>query len=189
VIDTSVSLSIFGVPRSHRHCTIENFRWPSSGVQEAVQQFMVNLLEGKRTSLLFTGSPGLGKSHLAVALYRWGVKRWGTGACALIQVPEFFHTVKQTFNQTDAPDAFLDIEDARQMVVLDDLLGRNPTPWELDHIIFRLINTGHMNGAALVVTTNFTRAEMQQILKPHEMSRIMDGTIHIEFRGADQRIG
>lgn len=187
-MDIPVSKTVFSVPPSHRHCELLNFRWPSLGVQTAVELFMGNLLGGKRTNLLFTGMTGTGKTHLAVALYRWGVLHWGTMDCTLILVPEFFHKVKQGFNQPEQEDSFRDLEEARKLVVFDDILGRTPTPWELDHIVFRLINTAYTNRASTVVTTNFTRGELGQVLKPHEMSRLLDGVVHIEFQGKDHRL-
>ncbi len=186
-MDWNVSQTVFGLPRSHWACTFENFKWPSKGVQNAIAQWGDAAQEGKKGNLLLTGTPGNGKTHLAVALYRWGVLRWGTLLCSFIQVPEFFHTVKQTFNSPGSEDPFRDLEEAKKLVILDDILGRTPTPWELDHIIFRLINTAYTNGASLIATTNYTLDELSGILKPHEVSRLTDGVKIIRFEGKDQR--
>lgn len=193
-----VSQTVFGVPRSHLHCTFENFRWPSTDVQAAVFEFVRAVKHGEPKHLLMTGRHGTGKTHLAVALYRWAVTIWGTMQCALVQVPEFFTEVKSTFDapqyadrdrRSPALEPFADIVDARRFLVLDDLLGRKPTPWEIDHIIFRLINTAYNNQASLVVTTNYTLDEIAQgILPPHEVSRLLAGAVHMEFEGQDLRV-
>lgn len=186
----AVSQTVFGVPKSHRHCTFENFSWPSPGIQAEVLGFLKKIQNGGRGHLLVTGVPGTGKTHLAVAIYRWAVLQWGTMLSSLVQVPEFFHQVKATFDDKEGliDNPFRDVEDARRLVILDDLLGRTPTPWEVDHVIFRLINIVYSNSASLIVTSNHTPDEMHGILKPHEVSRLLEGAVHLEFRGADRRL-
>ncbi len=180
-----VSLSVFDIPRSHHHCTLNNFEFPSQAVRDAVSEFLACLDRGEAPHLLATGPPGLGKTHLAVALYRWGVLHWGTVQSAFVQVPEFFHTVKEF---SDEYDPFTDVVGAKRLLVLDDLLGRVPSPWELDNVVFRLINTAHVNCAAMVVTTNQTIDQIAQVLKPHEVSRLLQDAVHIEFSGEDRRL-
>lgn len=185
--DFSCSSTVFGVPSSHLHANFENFRWPSVPVQRAVEDFMELQLKGEKANLLLTGGSGLGKTHLSVALYRWGVRRWGSLHCALVHVPQFFHEVKKSFDgQTGDP--FQDVADAKKIMVIDDILGRNPTPWELDHVVFRLIDSAYTNQASMVVTANHTLEQIGGILKPHEMSRLLEDVIHIEFKGPDQRL-
>lgn len=181
------SLTVFDVPKSHRHCTFANFHWPSESIKAAVLEFLARMEAGQTSHLLVTGTPGVGKTHLAVAIYRWAVLKWGTMLCNLIQVSPFFDLVKASFNSSEENSPFLDVEDAKKLVALDDLLGRSPTPFEIDHVIFRLINTAHSNSASLVITSNQTIDQISQVLKPHEVSRILEHAVHLEVKGPDRR--
>lgn len=188
-----VSSSIFGVPLSHRHCTLLNFKWPSTNIQAAVVKCLQDLEAGQRTRILLIGTPGLGKTHLAVALYRWAVLRWGTTLSTLVEVPRFFDVVKKSFNAKPDDEGFIEdpfreVTEAKRMVVLDDLLGKTPSPWEVNEVVFRLVNTIYTNSASSVVTSNLSVDQLGLILKPHEMSRLLEDVISIEFRGEDQRL-
>lgn len=187
-VDLSVSRTIFGVPRSHYHADFNNFEWPSEAVRLAVLAFLQELEDGTKRNLLFTGLPGRGKTHLSIALYRWGVLRWGTAKCSFISVPEFCSSVKREFNDSSS-DVFADLDDVKSLLVLDDILGKNPSAWELDNVIYRLINTSYSNGCAVVVTSNHTLSQLADILKPHEMSRLLDNATQIAFTGKDRRLG
>lgn len=184
---TPSSQTVFGVPLSHRHCYLDNYNWPSAAFKDEVGAFMISVGTPEPRHLVITGSAGVGKTHLGVGLYRWGVRKWGTMLCKYIHVPDFFHEVKNQFN-TEGEDPFLDVVDARALIILDDLLGRNPSAWELDNILYRLINTAHSNNSAVVVTTNANPAQIGHVLKPHEMSRLFQNAVHLEVTGEDKRL-
>jgi DNA replication protein DnaC len=182
------SYSIYRLPRSHWHCQLSNFEWEGVfplSLQDRVESFITQVLEGEDPHLILTGEPGCGKSHLGVAILRRILPEVGTRAATWVNVPEFCDTVKASFNQ--GTDPFEDYQDARRLVILDDLFGRVLTPYEIDHVLYRLIDTAYMNGAAVVVTMNPAVEEMQTYLKPHEVSRVLQGSTIIPMMSKQDR--
>lgn len=180
----TASRTVAGVPRSHWHCLPENFAWPAGKVntKRTVEEFAAAVGAGEHRSMLLTGPAGTGKTHLTVALYRWAVMATDTLRCAFIDVPQLCDLAKAHYSG-DTVDPFVEFEQANFLVVLDDVLGRDYTPHELEHIIYRLVTTVHRNGASLIVTQNPPRSELSKVFRPHEVSRLLHHATEIDFNG------
>ena len=91
-----------------------------------------------------------------------------------LNIPAFCDKVKSTYGpDADAGDPIADYQDARSLVVLDDLFGRELTPHEAGQIVNRLLDVAYQNGAALLVTLNQTHKELAAILPQHEILRLL----------------
>ena len=193
--DTS-SQTVFGIPSSHHHCFLENFDWEGKQNQEdALDEFLDECVSRWSSStgapsphLILYGPPGTGKTHISVGIYRRAVLQVGTLGAHWLHMPTLCDAVKRTFNMERADDPFELMKEATDIVVVDDLFGRSLSPWELENVVFRVVDTAHQNGAALVVTMNQTIDEMSHILTPHEVSRILENSIALEFSGEDRRL-
>ena len=178
------SWTILGVPRSHRHCQLSNFDWSAilpASTQQTILEFLVGVKQRKAPHLFLTGKPGAGKTHLSIGIYRAAALLFGTRTCCWIDSADFCRDVKQAFNDPDwAP--FDAIEDARNLLVIDDLFGRALSGYDMDQSISQLIDTCYKNNAALVVTMNPDLPELAEHLAPHELSRILQNNIHIPIR-------
>lgn len=181
-----VSQSVYLIPRSHWHCDFHGFDWTGHESKKKALLDYLDRISVEPGNLVMIGPPGTGKTHISVALYRWAVLRYGAGRSMWVNVPDFCMQVKRGFDSNDDP--FELVERAQYMLVLDDLYGREMSPWELDNVLYRLIDTAYRNAAHLVVTTNYTVDELEQRVNAHELSRIMNNAEIWAFKGEDKRL-
>jgi DNA replication protein DnaC len=195
-IDLDVSQAIYGIERSHYHCTLENFEWESEEKKEKTLDFLIQLQDRVNGNLdtgqppphmLCMGPPGNGKTHLSVAIYRWAVLRSNARLCHWLNVPKFCDEVKNSYDGS-VLDPFDEVNDARTLLVLDDLLGRDLSAYESGTIVNRLIDTAYRNGAGLIVTTNYKLQELADRFHQHELSRILENCTVLNFKGEDRRL-
>ena len=184
--DYASSLTVFGIPRRHYHCHLHNFDFSDhTYLQRAVDVFLEQ--EANAPHLLLTGPPVVCKTHISVGLYRTMVSRHGTGTCLWLAVPDFIYRLKARMDEPSREDPFLQVTEARDFVALDDLFGRELTPYELNNIIYPLIQIAHSNHAPLVITTNYDLEQVAEVMTPHELDRIMDSCEVITFKGESRR--
>ena len=182
-------MAVYGLPRSHYHCTFENFDW--SGLEPKRTALLAYLRPNPpRRTILMTGPPGAGKSHLSVALWRWAVRATGDiRASAWVDLQRLCVDAKAWYGG-GGDDPFLRIRDAKFMVCLDDVFGRDYSAHDVSQILHRAVHEVHANAARLVVTTNTPREEFSTMLRAHENSRILAGATWWEFPAAmeDRRL-
>ena len=169
--------TVWGLPRSHWHCSLDNFNWQATRplpLRDRVFSFLAAVENGEKPHLILTGSAGIGKSHLGVAAYRHAAAHWGTRLTMWLSVPDFCDQVKAGYNRdTPGLDPFEEYEDARRLVVLDDLFGRDLSAHEASAIVYRLINVAYQNGAAMLVTMNQPAESLSSRMAQHETSRLL----------------
>lgn len=178
------SWTVLGIPRALWHCQLDNFDYSAvtpKKLEEEVVKFQEGARSGKSPHLILTGDPAIGKSHLGVGLFRWGVIEFGIWSVAWVNVPEFCEKVKKLYG-TDT-DPFEDFNRATNLVVLDDVFGRDLSPHELGQILYRLIDTSYSNNAAVVINMNCALEDSKKYLRPHELSRILAHSTVIPMTG------
>lgn len=169
--------TVYRLPRSHWHCQLDNLEWAGikpPSLQRRAQEFVEAAIAGAAPHMVLTGSPGIGKSHIGVGIYRAVVEAVGTELATWVNVPAFCEAVKRSYGPGEA-DPWQDYEAARRLVVFDDFFGRALTPHEKDQIVTRLLDTAYQSNAAVVVTMNQSVVELQNLLPAHEISRMLAG--------------
>jgi DNA replication protein DnaC len=179
------SHSIYRLPKKFWHCTFSSFDWTGKEKLKGIlEEFACKVLEGQKPPphLLMLGPQGRGKTHLGVAFYRWYIYHRDASKALWLNVPTFCDEVKSKFNipNFDTAAFWKEIGDA-EFLVLDDLLARDLSPWELENIIFKLINLSYNNEQVLVLTDNNDIKGISKVLRKHESSRILEGAIPLDF--------
>lgn len=134
--------------------------------------------------LLFEGTYGSGKTHLAAAI---GNARLSHGDAVLfITVPDLLDHLRSAYGPSSEVgyDVMFDRVRNAPLLILDDLGVENPSPWAQEKL-FQLLNHRYSHKHPTVLTTN---AELDK-LDPRIRSRILDkDLIHIiTMRAPDYR--
>ena len=152
------------------------------GATRKDQDELSRALHGARTFatfpegwLLFTGSRGSGKTHLAVAIA--GERRRQGQQVFFAFVPTLLDHLRMTYSP-DSPVAFDELFEQVlnvPLLVLDDLGAENSTPWA-EEKLYQIVVHRHEAKLATVITTASSMEELEDS-KPRIASRLVDSMV------------
>jgi DNA replication protein DnaC len=156
-------LARLGIPKRYAECTIDSLFDRGNAELIAAKRRAQEFVDcwpspaSTRPGMLFAGTPGVGKTHLAVAVLRGIVDADKQGTLLFVNFNDFAERIKSTFDEKsdERTQEVLRPAYTADLLALDELGGTRPTAWVQD-VLYNLINDRYNNDRPVVFTTNFT---------------------------------
>ncbi len=189
-------LSEARIPKRYEHCDLDSYM-PNDESQKKAKNYVQRFLEKYPqidVGLLFLGTCGVGKTHLAVALLKQVILEKGDGGL-FYDFRDLLREIQASWNsvsQASELDVLRPVLEAR-ILVLDELGANKPTEWVRDTIA-HIINYRYNDKKLTIFTSNYLDAPA----KPGEetltdrigirlRSRLYEMCREIEIHGVDFR--
>jgi DNA replication protein DnaC len=145
------------IPRRYQHCTLENFTAYNESLQRAINQArrMADAFPAVNRGLFFEGQPGVGKTHLAVAI----LKRVIEGASArglFYDTRDLLRVIRSTYDPSIRTTELEILQPVMRadLLVLDDLGAEKTSEW-VEETMNLIVNTRYSEKRATIFTSNY----------------------------------
>ncbi len=171
------------IPARYEHCDLSNFQYdPDDKSQTSIikaRTFAGRFVEDypvEKTGLLFVGSVGVGKTHLAVGIIKDLIREKGIH-CLFCDYRELLKSIQNSYNpsvQATEMEILRPVFEA-EVLVLDELGAVRSTEWVFDTVNY-LLNSRYNDNKTTIITTNFpdgeeTNAEIDNLRSPSATER------------------
>lgn len=137
-------------------------------------------------SLLMTGSTGLGKTHLSLAIAKEVIEKgfgviYGSAQNIISKMEkEKFRGYQNSSDETERH--YIDCD----LLIIDDLGTEYLTSFSVA-TIYNIINSRIMMNKPTIISTNLSMKDLEKIYSQRMVSRIIGNNIRLEFLGSDIR--
>lgn len=188
------------IPRELKEASFENFIAETAEEKQLLEFSKGQVdkyLDGMTGNTLFTGSTGIGKSHLSVAIAKAineGYKTKGEPKSVLfVNLTEILRRVRESFNSSTSLEGhYSRMLKEVDYLVLDDLgiksdnaSGKGKSSWE-EEFIFGILS----NRDKTIITTNLSNSEIASLYSERVASRVrtgLEGNFFKSFTIKDKR--
>jgi DNA replication protein DnaC len=156
-------LSAARIPERYRRCTLDTYDVGFKGADPTLSKALLTArrfveeypADTAGKGLLFVGSTGLGKTHLAVGVLRRLVRERGVRGL-FCDYRELLKNIQNSYNpQVNTTELeLLKPVFATEVLVLDDLGAQKPSEWMWDTVAL-ILNTRYNSKQTTIVTTNY----------------------------------
>ena len=151
------------IPTRYEHCTLDDYHADLSEADPSLRKALVMArgfvnsypVDSDGQGLLFTGSVGIGKTHLAVGILRALIGERGARGL-FCDYRELLKEIQHSYNTqvaTTELEILRPVFDA-EVLVLDELGASKPTDWVWDTVAL-ILNTRYNDKRTTIITTNF----------------------------------
>jgi len=145
------------IPRRYHRCDFESYDGIELSHRMAKQKAEKFAREypASQSGLLFMGPPGVGKTHLVVALIRHLIHQKGV-PCLFYDFQDLLKEIQNSYNAASGTSepGILQLLFAAEVLVLDDLGARKPTVW-VEETLSHVISTRYNDMKITLFTTNY----------------------------------
>ncbi len=185
------------IPRRYEHCDLDSYVTSNHESQKRaklyVQRFL-NKYPQIDIGLLFLGTCGVGKTHLAISLVKQLITEKGE-SCLFYDFRDLLREIQSSWNsvsQTSELDVLRPVLETK-VLVLDELGAKKPTEWVRDTVAY-IINSRYNYKKLTIFTSNYldspNRAGEETLtdrIGIRLRSRLYEMCREIEIRGKDFR--
>lgn len=178
-------LDTAGIPARFRTRTFDNFEAESKDQRHALKVarefaagFQHHLESG--TTAVFSGSPGTGKNHLAMAI---GQHLMSAGRTVMaLTVREAVMRMRASYRNGDAPSELevLTTLSRVDLLILDEVGVQSGTDFEHDQV-FTLIDMRYREAKPMLFLTNLPKPAFAEALGPRAFDRLQEAWLWVPF--------
>jgi DNA replication protein DnaC len=145
------------IPKRYQHCTLANFTAYNESLERAVAQAgrIASSFPAVSRGLLLEGQPGVGKTHLAVAVLKQVIQTAGARGL-FYDTRDLLRVIRSTYDpaiRTTELEVLRPVMTA-DLLVLDDLGAEKTSEW-VEETMNLIVNTRYNERRATVFTSNF----------------------------------
>lgn len=177
-------LSTSGIPLRFRDRTFENYVADTDGKRNALKvamDFAANFDDHSRdgTTVVFSGKPGTGKSHLAIAV---AMIVMGSGTAMYLNALDLVRMVRDTWRRDSemTESAVLHELSTVGLLVIDEIGVQYGTDGE-QVILFDVLNRRYRDLMPTILLTNLGAKGMKEFLGERSFDRLREGGIWVAF--------